>query len=234
MNNFYILVPIYNFELFLDECLVSILEQTYDNWFCFLFDDGSTDNSSYICQQYVKKSNKFKHIKLDKKNHGPAYSKWYGIQEIRKVCKDEDIMIIIDGDDYLINKDAFSIINNIYIKTKCMATFGSYKGKFDNMKYNVNMKSYSRKIWFYMPPRSCKCSLLQKFTENDFKYKNREWLQKATDAAFFCNIIEWVGIHNVQYVKDILYLYREHPNNTYKKNKDINKKHTYYVINKKL
>ena len=231
MNKFYVLVPIYNFENFLNICILSILQQSYKNWFCFLFDDGSTDKSNKICDLYVKKyPNYFKYIKLDNKNNGPAYSKCYGIQEIKKVCNDEDIMIIIDGDDYLINKDAFSIINKRYIETKCLATFGSYKGKFDEMKNKVNMLSYSRKNWFYMPPRTCKCLLLKNFKENDFKYKNKEWLQKATDAVFFCNIIEWIGIKKVEYVKDILYQYREHPNNIRNKKDEIFKKHRDYVL----
>ena len=232
MNKIYIFVPIYNFGLFLNICIQSIIQQSYNEWFCFLFDDGSTDNSSDICLEYIKiYPDKFKYIKLDKKNNGPAYSKWYGIQEIIKVCKDEDVMIIIDGDDYLINRNALSIINQKYIDTKCLATFGSYRGKFDEMKNKVNMKTYSRKEWFYMHPRTCKCSVLKNFTEKDFKYKDREWLQKATDVAFFCNIIEWVGLKNVQYIKEILYQYRDHPNNIYKKGKtSILEKHKKYVM----
>jgi glycosyltransferase involved in cell wall biosynthesis len=230
-NKFYILIPIYNFGLFLDECIKSIISQDYNNWFCILFDDGSTDNSSIICNKYTKKyPNKFKYVKLDSKNNGPAYSKWHGIQEIKKMCNPNDMMIIIDGDDYLINNNALSIINKKYIDTNCWGTFGSYKGKFDNMKNKVNMKKYSRNNWFYMPPRTCKCFILNMFIINDFKYKNKEWLKKATDVAFFCNIIEWSGIKNIQYINNILYQYREHSNNGYK-NKDTKLiEHEKYVI----
>jgi hypothetical protein len=88
-------------------------------------------------------------------------------------------MIIIDGDDYLIKNNALSIINKRYLDTNCFGTFGSYIGKFDKMKYKVNMKTYSRKNWFYMAPRTCKCFLLENFTINDFKYEKKEWLKKA-------------------------------------------------------
>ena len=236
MNKLYILVPIYNFELFLDKCIKSILNQTYNNWYCILFDDGSTDNSSVICKMYLYiYKNKFKYIKLDNNNNGGGYSKWFGIQEIKKICKPEDIMIIIDGDDYLINNNAFSIINKKYIDTKCFGTFGSYIGKFEEMQNKVNMNTYSRKNWFYSSPRSCKCFLLDNFIINDFKYMNKEWLKKATDVAFFCNVIEWSGINNIQYIKDILYRYREHSNNSYKNlNKNnILQKHKIYIINLK-
>ena len=234
MSKFFILVPIYNFQYFIDICIRSILFQSYTNWYCILFDDGSTDKSKIMCNYYVKKyPNKFKYIKLDNKNNGGGYSKWYGIQEIKKLCNDNDIMIIIDGDDYLINKNALSIIHKRYLNTNCWGTFGSYEGKYSDMKHKVNMNNYSRKNWFFLAPRTCKCFLLKLFTINDFKYENKEWLQKSTDVAFFCNIVEWSGIHNIQYIKDILYKYREHNRNGYKIMNPSMKKHKAYVCNLK-
>lgn len=234
MSKFFILVPIYNFQYFIDICIRSILFQSYTNWYCILFDDGSTDKSKVVCNYYVKKyPNKFKYVKLDNKNNGGGYSKWHGIQEIKKLCNDNDIMIIIDGDDYLINKNALSIIHKRYLNTNCWGTFGSYEGKYSDMKHKVNMNNYSRKNWFFLAPRSCKCFLLKLFTSNDFKYENKEWLQKSTDVAFFCNIVEWSGIQNIQYIKDILYKYREHNRNGYKIMNPYMKKHKEYVCNLK-
>lgn len=231
MNKIYILVPFYNFYYFLNMCLQSILQQSYKNWTCLLFDDGSKDNSINICNLYTSKyPEKFKYLKLSNNNNGPAYSKYHGIEYIKKKCNDEDIFIIIDGDDYLINKDAFRIIIDRYNETNCWGTFGSYNGKWaiENRK-KINMKHYNRLTWFYIPPRTCKCFLLKLFTKSDFTYNNKEWLKKATDIAFFCNIIEWSGLENIEYIKDILYQYREHQNNIYKNSSFLLKKHVEYI-----
>jgi glycosyltransferase involved in cell wall biosynthesis len=233
MNKIYVLVPIYNFGLFLDTCLKSIFLQTYKKYICILFDDGSTDNSIDICNIYTKKyPDKFKYLKLSNENNGPAYSKYNGINFVKNICTKEDIFMIIDGDDYLINPYAFSIIVNTYINKKCWATFGSYIGKFSGYQKNVNMTKYSRKIWHYAPPRSCKCFLLKLFTEDDFKYKDNTWLKKATDLAFFCNIIEWSGIEKVQFIKTVIYKYREHSNNVHQKKTKLLSDHVSYVKSK--
>lgn len=63
-----VIVPIYNVEKYLQECLDSIINQTYKNLEIILVDDGSTDNSGIICNEYAKKDNRIKVI--HKKNGG--------------------------------------------------------------------------------------------------------------------------------------------------------------------
>lgn len=50
---FSIVVPIYNVEKFLDQCITSVLSQSYDNYELILVDDGATDNSGKICDAYA-------------------------------------------------------------------------------------------------------------------------------------------------------------------------------------
>lgn len=55
-----IIIPIYNTEQYLKECLDSVIAQEFKYWECILIDDGSSDNSGYICDLYVKQDNRFK------------------------------------------------------------------------------------------------------------------------------------------------------------------------------
>lgn len=50
-----VIVPVYNVEKYIDECIVSILGQTYNNIEIILVDDGSTDLSGKICDRYMEK-----------------------------------------------------------------------------------------------------------------------------------------------------------------------------------
>ena len=59
-----IIVPVYNAELYLEECINSILEQTYKNLEIILIDDGSTDNSFEIMKQYSENDSRVQSLSI--------------------------------------------------------------------------------------------------------------------------------------------------------------------------
>lgn len=65
-----IITPVYNAELYIEECIESVIAQTYSDWELILVDDGSTDKSSQICDEYANKDSRIKvlHVK-----NGGAY-----------------------------------------------------------------------------------------------------------------------------------------------------------------
>ena len=89
-----IIVPIYNSELYLNKCIESLLNQTYSNIEIVLINDGSTDNSENICNEYRKNDNRIEYYY--KKNEGVAIARNYGI----KKASGEYIMFV-DSDDYI-------------------------------------------------------------------------------------------------------------------------------------
>ena len=76
-----IVVPLYNVENYLKECIDSILTQSYHNLEIILVDDGSTDNSGKICDNYAKKDSRIKVI--HKENGGASDARNYGIKEAK-------------------------------------------------------------------------------------------------------------------------------------------------------
>lgn len=88
-----IIIPVYNVERYLCQCLDSVIIQTYTNWELILIDDGSEDNSSAICDYYVSKDNRIKVI--HKSNTG--------VSDSRNCALDIAIgkyIIFMDADDY--------------------------------------------------------------------------------------------------------------------------------------
>lgn len=95
-NKFSIIVPIYNSEKYLTDCIKSILAQTYNNFELLLIDDGSTDNSPRICDEYKALDFRIKVFHI--KNQGVSHARNYGIQ-----YANGDYICFIDSDD-TINK----------------------------------------------------------------------------------------------------------------------------------
>ena len=100
-----VIIPIYNVEQYLDECLNSVINQTYKKIEIILVDDGSTDNSGNICDEYKKKDNRIKVI--HKANGGLSDARNVGI----KLASGKYIQFI-DSDDFIDN-DMIEILYNL-------------------------------------------------------------------------------------------------------------------------
>ncbi|EKD8582539.1 glycosyltransferase, partial [Campylobacter jejuni] len=72
-----IVIPIYNVEKYLDECLQSVIDQTYTNLSIVLVNDGSNDNSLSIAKKYALQDERI--IIIDKKNGGLSSARNTGI-----------------------------------------------------------------------------------------------------------------------------------------------------------
>lgn len=73
-----IIVPIYNVENYLRQCLDSIMSQTYQNFECLLINDASPDKSADICREYVAKDTRFRYF--EKENGGVSSARNLGIE----------------------------------------------------------------------------------------------------------------------------------------------------------
>ncbi len=89
-----IIIPTYNYAHYLTETLQSVMVQSYNNWECIVVDDGSTDNTHEIVDEFVKKNNKFRYIY--QQNKGVSAARNIGI----KTAKGNFIQFL-DGDDLL-------------------------------------------------------------------------------------------------------------------------------------
>lgn len=89
-----IIVPIYNIEEYLEKCISSIIKQTYTNLQIILVDDGSTDNSGKICDEYAMIDSRIQVI--HKENQGLVVARKSGLR-----CADGRYIGFVDGDDYI-------------------------------------------------------------------------------------------------------------------------------------
>lgn len=105
-----IIVPVYNVEKYLSQCIESIINQNHKNIEIILVNDGSTDKSGDICDKYSLKDNRIKVI--HKKNEGVSIARNTGL----KVATGEYIAFV-DGDD-LVDKDIYTRLINVINNSK--------------------------------------------------------------------------------------------------------------------
>lgn len=89
-----IVLPVYNCEKYLRECIDSILAQTYNTWELLIIDDGSTDASPNICDEYARSESRIK--VFHQSNNGVSYSRNIGIE-----ASCGQYIVFCDSDDYL-------------------------------------------------------------------------------------------------------------------------------------
>ncbi len=89
-----VIVPVYNVEKYVDKCIESIINQTYKNLEIILVDDGSTDNSGKICDEYAKADSRV--VVMHKNNGGLSDARNTGINEAKG-----RYITFVDSDDYI-------------------------------------------------------------------------------------------------------------------------------------
>ncbi|MBR6148812.1 MAG: glycosyltransferase family 2 protein [Lachnospiraceae bacterium] len=114
---FSIIVPVYNVEKYINECLASISKQDFKDYEVILVDDGSTDNSGYICDEYAKNHNNVKVI--HKKNEGLLLARRTGIKSATG-----EYFLHCDSDDYLCKNALSEIYEAIQSINPDMVMFG--------------------------------------------------------------------------------------------------------------
>lgn len=97
MNKISVIIPVYNVEQYLRECLDSIINQTYKHLEIILINDGSTDRSPQICDEYSNKDNRIKVI--HQQNSGAAEARNNGMK-----ISSGNYMAFVDSDDVISNK----------------------------------------------------------------------------------------------------------------------------------
>ncbi|MGE7432436.1 bifunctional glycosyltransferase/CDP-glycerol:glycerophosphate glycerophosphotransferase [Kitasatospora sp. NPDC001175] len=91
-----VVVPIYNVERYLEECLDSIAAQTYPDFECVMVDDGSKDGSAAIAEAYAAKDARFRLVRQENKGLGAARNTGY-----RHIAEGTEFLAFVDSDDTL-------------------------------------------------------------------------------------------------------------------------------------
>lgn len=209
-----VIVPIYNAQEYLDECIQSIIYQSYKELEILLIDDGSTDNSPQICEKYSAEDSRVIYVR--KQNGGVSSSRNLGLDMAQG-----EYVVFVDADDYLekdIVQHAFNVMeqdsselvvwNAIEVngdKLKCCKPISKQPGNkeeiyaslISNYHDKFYMGDYIRAVWGKM-------LRLDVIKNNNIKFD--EQLYIGEDAIF---LIQYLShINRINNMNEYGYFYR--------------------------
>lgn len=206
-----VIIPIYNVETYLGECIESILKQTYTNLEVILIDDGSTDCSGYICDQFAQKDKRI--IVIHQKNQGIAAVRNRGVQEAKGTY-----IFWVDSDDYVSEKIVEELYNNLILNDADMSICNYTQGseriyEFENQQEHIELFGYekgleyiyeSHKFSFIMAASWAK--LIKKSLYNGLEYPNGKIFE---DIYMSHKLIR--NCKKIVYTDKIMYYYYQWP-----------------------
>ena len=198
------------------------MEQTYKECDVILINDASTDNSDKVIRKAFDVGERIRYIN-NKENVGALENIVHGINNY---AKDEDVIILIDGDDWLEDEHVLQRIVEEYKNPDIWLTYGQYRNL--SAKYRgicaqlTNTRRYRKRHWVTSHLRTFKKHLWDRIKDEDLRDSSGNYYSMAWDLAFMYPMIEMAGIKRIKYIRDILYVYNdENPINDDKKNRQL-------------
>jgi hypothetical protein len=221
-NKFKIIIPTYNAEKWVGKCIKSLKSQSYNNWEAIIINDNSSDNTKKMVEKYVHTDKRF--TILNRKNNVGALKNI--VDGIKKIGNDNDIIVLLDGDDWLYDSDVFKYLNVVYNDNKTMMSHGQYKTVTDNVignnKVIPNTRDYRLgpiQNWCTSHLRSFRYKLWTHIKDDDLKDTKGKYYEMAWDIAIMMPLIELAGNKRIfSNPTKILYVYNnDNPLNDFKK-----------------
>jgi len=222
-THFKIVVPFYNVEKWARATVNSIKMQSYTNYECVFIDDMSDDKSASAVLDIIGDDPKFHFIK----NKEKKYALGNTIQGTEYLNPDpEDVIMVLDGDDWFATPDALSRLNEEYVSHKCWMTYGSYlefpsgiRGKFARQlpEEVITNNAFREYPWCTSQLRTYKYHLWANIKTDALRDTKGNLYTISGDLAYMFPMLEMTGPRS-RYIEDILYIYNlETPLNDHKK-----------------
>lgn len=206
-----IIIPSYNNAKWYRYNLESVFEQDYNNYQVIYLNDCSTDGTGELVDAYIKESNMTNKVTLiQNETRSGALGNIY---KAIHMCNDDDIIVTIDGDDWLASKDVLSIINEAYHDPNVWLTYGQYcylpaynVGHCREIPAEVITKNAFRHyVWVTSHLRTFYAGLFKQIKHEDLLYKDK-YFSMAWDVAFLMPMLEMSG-GKFKFIPHVTYVY---------------------------
>lgn len=211
-NKFRIITPSYNNEEWIEYNLASILNQTYRNYKVTYIDDASTDSTYEKVKEVVGGLPNWNVIR-NSKNRGAMYNYFHKLNDY--IEHPEEIVVHLDGDDWLYDETVLEKLNSFYNEKDCWMTYGGfivwdgpeaeptlpYPQSTEHPDFVHKYKLYRQDHWRASHLRTYRAFLLQAVKLEDLKsLQDGEYYWHAADLAFQYPCMEMCPKEKIQVV----------------------------------
>ena len=216
----HVLTTLYNCEDYIEQCIGSLMSQRHKEFKCYITDDLSTDKSVKKVEDLIKNDDRFILIKNKEKMYQPGnYDQIirgeYGID-------DNDIIVEVDGDDWLPDSKVLNRISDVYSDNNIWIANGSFKYSDGRKGFAApprNIDNIRNETFTASHLRTWRAFLWRNITEQDLKTENGLYWSVAGDLAFMFPMLEMAGEEHYKFMFEINYVYNgENPLNDHKVN----------------
>jgi glycosyltransferase involved in cell wall biosynthesis len=218
-QRYFVVVTVRNGERWIERCLTSIRAQHLKNWSCVVVDDASTDGTWAIVAKVVGEDSRF----TLRRNPERKWQARNTVETSRYATDPEDVIILVDGDDWLASPDAFDHIRSAYV----LGAWMTYGNVVEHDGRPSGWAPYPQRIaragafhewnWCATAPRSFKRFLLDELKEEDFTVAG-EWPKVAGDVAVVLPLLQLACERAVPITAPIYVYNTDTPDNDHKTN----------------
>ncbi|PMC01166.1 MULTISPECIES: glycosyltransferase family 2 protein [Streptococcus] len=214
-----IIVPIYNTDCYLRQCLDSIINQSYKNFEVLLVNDGSVDDSAMICKEFAEKDSRIRYF--EKENGGVSSARNLGLKNVKG-----NYITFVDSDDW-IEENYLEVLYNALKENEVDVAISTHKdfNMDDNLYYlpfyseeqlhTLDIGKVSRDEFLELFPElsslnhDFNCAVSKLFKADVVKnLLFDESINYGEDLDFFFNL--YLNVSSIYYVNQPTYIYRQH------------------------
>jgi glycosyltransferase involved in cell wall biosynthesis len=212
-NSFKVVVPAYNSAHWLPRTLSSIERQTYRHYEVCIVDDDSSDPAQRdIIKSYCDRLG-WKAI-MNTKRKGALANIVTGIREL--CASDDDIIVLLDGDDWLFDRRVFELLNIYYLRKDIHVSYGQLVCASNGIhrfsgpvsKENIEGRQYRALEWKFSHLRTFRYFLWKRIRDEDLRDESGSYFEVSWDMAIMFPLLEMAGKH-IQFIPDVLYVYND-------------------------
>lgn len=210
-NRFCIVIPSYNNELFCENNMLSVLGQEYSDYRIVFVNDASTDKTKKKVEAIVAESSKKKQVAVihREKRLGALRN----IYEVVHQADDDEIILVVDGDDWLYNEKVLFCLDQMYSQGDVWLTYGQYihfpsmtPGHCQSLPTEVLKNQTLRNYpWVTSHLKTFFAGLFKKISKEDLLHEGN-FFSSAWDLAFMFPMLEMAGM-NSRFIEEPLYAY---------------------------
>jgi glycosyltransferase involved in cell wall biosynthesis len=207
-------VCVWNAEKYIKNNIRTLKSQKDIDFKVYLIDDMSTDNTVELIKSLIQDDERFNLIINTEKKF-----KLKNLDELITTFDDEDIVIELDGDDFLLNSDVVGDIRKIYSDKKTWLTNGSfmYSNGDPGFSQKCNPDTVRRDPFRFSHLRTWKTFLWKSIPQDYLRDDNGEYFKSAADVAYTFSLLELAGEENYRFLPNLYYVYNaESPYNDHK------------------